>query len=136
MPPSRSRTSSTASTASVASRCSELVITRCESGSTRTGCTRSGSPQGMSSALQGQNVQVASGVLNQPPVAQPRAFQIAVRTLGRLVDPKEFADIVVKQSATAVVRLKDLGRIELASVHYSTNSYRDLDPAAALAISH
>ncbi len=34
-------------------------------------------------ALQGQNVQVASGVLNQPPVAQPRAFQIAVRTLGR-----------------------------------------------------
>ena len=47
-------------------------------------------------ALQGQNVQVASGVLNQPPVAQPRAFQIAVRTLGRLVDPKEFAEIVIK----------------------------------------
>src|SRR6202051_83829 len=52
-------------------------------------------------ALEGQNVQVASGVLNQPPVAQPRAFQIAVRTLGRLVDPDEFADIVVKQSATS-----------------------------------
>ena len=74
-------------------------------------------------ALQGQNVQVASGVLNQPPVA-----------LGRLVDPKEFAEIVVKQSATAVVRLKDVGRIELAAVDYSTNSYRDLDPAVALAI--
>src|SRR5229473_659742 len=85
-------------------------------------------------ALQGQNVQVASGVLNQPPVAQPRAFQIAVRTLGRLVDSKEFADIVVKQSSTAVVRLKDIGRIELAAVDYSTNSYRDLDPAVALAI--
>src|SRR5882762_7112888 len=85
-------------------------------------------------ALQGQNVQVASGVLNQPPVAQPRAFQIAVRTLGRLVDPKEFADIAVKQSSTAVVRLKDVGRIELAAVDYSTNSYRDLDPAVALAI--
>src|SRR6202040_2519854 len=85
-------------------------------------------------ALQGQNVQVASGVLNQPPVAQPRAFQIAVRTLGRLVDPKEFAEIVVKQSSTAVVRLKDVGRIELAAVDYSTNSYRDLDPAVALAI--
>jgi hydrophobe/amphiphile efflux-1 (HAE1) family protein len=85
-------------------------------------------------ALQGQNVQVASGVLNQPPVAQPRAFQIAVRTLGRLVDANEFADIVVKQSATSVVRLKDVGRIELAAVDYSTNSYRDLDPAVALAI--
>jgi hydrophobe/amphiphile efflux-1 (HAE1) family protein len=57
-----------------------------------------------------------------------------VRTLGRLVDPKEFADIVVKQSSTAVVRLKDVGRIELAAVDYSTNSYRDLDPAVALAI--
>src|SRR6202051_3946275 len=85
-------------------------------------------------ALQGQNVQVASGVLNQPPVSQPRAFQIAVRTLGRLVDPNEFADIVVKQSSTAVVRLKDVGRIELAAVDYSTKSYRDLDPAVALAI--
>src|ERR1700758_1808048 len=48
-------------------------------------------------ALQGQNVQVASGVLNQPAVAQPRAFQIAVPTLGRLVDLIEFADIVIKQ---------------------------------------
>src|SRR5260370_31481219 len=85
-------------------------------------------------ALQGKNVQVASGMLNQPPVAQPRAFQIAVRTLGRLVDPREFADIVVKQSSTAVVRLKDVGRIELAAVDYSTNSYRDLDPAVAFAI--
>ncbi len=85
-------------------------------------------------ALQGQNVQVASGVLNQPPVAQPRAFQVAVRTLGRLVDPNEFADIVVKQSANAVVRLKDVARVELAAVDYTTNSYLDGDPAVALGI--
>src|SRR4051795_11186498 len=52
----------------------------------------------IANALQGHNVQVAAGVLNQPPVTQPRAFQIAVRTLGRLIDPKEFAEIVVKQS--------------------------------------
>jgi hydrophobe/amphiphile efflux-1 (HAE1) family protein len=86
------------------------------------------------SALQGQNVQVASGVLNQPPIAEPRAFQIAVRTLGRLADPNEFANIVVKQNSTSVVRLKDVGRIELAAVDYTTNSYRDLDPAVALVI--
>src|SRR5207344_1175420 len=36
----------------------------------------------VTNALQAQNVQVAAGVLNQPPVAQPRAFQLAVRTLG------------------------------------------------------
>jgi hydrophobe/amphiphile efflux-1 (HAE1) family protein len=88
----------------------------------------------VTSALQAQNVQVAAGVLNQPPVAQPRAFQLAVRTLGRLVDPKEFAEIVVKQSADAVVRLKDIARVELAAVDYSTNSYLDGDPAVALAI--
>ncbi len=85
-------------------------------------------------ALQGQNVQVASGVLNQPPVEQPRAFQVAVRTLGRLADPNEFANIVVKQSANAVVRLKDVGRVELAAVDYATNSYLDRDPAVALGI--
>src|SRR6516165_8132321 len=85
-------------------------------------------------ALQGQNVQVASGVLNQPPVEQPRAFQVAVQTLGRLADPGEFGDILVKQTATAVVRLKDVARVELAALDYTTNSYLDRDPAVALGI--
>ena len=61
-------------------------------------------------ALQAQNIQVASGVLNQPPVEKPGAFQIAVQTLGRLANPDEFANIVVKQSAGAVVRLKDVAQ--------------------------
>ena len=47
----------------------------------------------------GQNIQVASGVLDQPPVAHPGAFQIAVQTLGRLDDPDEFGSIVVKADA-------------------------------------
>jgi hydrophobe/amphiphile efflux-1 (HAE1) family protein len=85
-------------------------------------------------ALQGQNVQVASGVLNQPPVEQPRAFQVAVQTLGRLADAGEFGDILVKQTATAVVRLKDVARVELAALDYTTNSYLDRDPAVALGI--
>src|SRR2546423_3416566 len=85
-------------------------------------------------ALQGQNVQVASGVLNQPPVDTPGAFQIAVKTLGRLADPEEFANIVVKQTASAVVRLRDVAKVELAALDYTTNSYLDLDPAVALAI--
>src|SRR5437588_3861850 len=85
-------------------------------------------------ALQGQNVQVASGVLNQPPVAQQGAFQIAVKTQGRLADPDEFSNIVVKQTASAVVRLRDVAKVELAALDYTTNSYLDLDPAVALAI--
>ncbi|MEA2974692.1 MAG: hypothetical protein QOF19_212 [Alphaproteobacteria bacterium] len=85
-------------------------------------------------ALQGQNVQVASGVLNQPPVSTPRAFQISVQTQGRLADPSEFGNITVKTTPTAVVRLKDVARVELAGQDYGTNSYLDRDPAVALAI--
>src|ERR1700704_4073244 len=47
-------------------------------------------------ALQGQNLQVASGVLDQPPSPNQGAFQIAVQTLGRLANPDQFANIVVK----------------------------------------
>jgi len=45
-------------------------------------------------ALQGQNVQVASGVLNQPPVPKAGAFEINVETLGRLTDPRQFENII------------------------------------------
>jgi hydrophobe/amphiphile efflux-1 (HAE1) family protein len=85
-------------------------------------------------ALQAQNVQVAGGVLDQPPMPKQGAFQFAVQTLGRLANPEEFANIVVKQAAGAVVRLKDVARIELAAQDYTSNSYLDRDPAVALAI--
>jgi hydrophobe/amphiphile efflux-1 (HAE1) family protein len=85
-------------------------------------------------ALQRQNVQVAAGILNQPPVATPGAFQISVQTLGRLADPNAFGDIVVKQSENAVVRLKDVARVELAALDYGVNSYLDKDPAVGLGI--
>src|SRR5260370_4585064 len=84
--------------------------------------------------LRGQTVQVASGVLDQPPIAHQGAFQIAVQTLGRLANPDEFYNIIVKQTASAVVRLRDVARIELAAQDYSTNSYLDRDPAVALGI--
>src|SRR5580765_8569963 len=83
----------------------------------------------VTAALQAQNIQVASGILNQPPVDKPGAFQISVQTLGRLANPEEFSNIVVKQTANAVVRVKDVATIELAAQDYSTNSYLDLNPA-------
>jgi hydrophobe/amphiphile efflux-1 (HAE1) family protein len=88
----------------------------------------------ITAALQAQNLQVASGVLNQPPVSHPGSFQIAVQTLGRLANPDEFANIVVKQTPGAIVRLKDVAKIELAALDYNSNSYLDSDPAVALAI--
>jgi hydrophobe/amphiphile efflux-1 (HAE1) family protein len=88
----------------------------------------------VTAALQAQNIQVASGILNQPPVDKPAAFQVSVQTLGRLADPDQFANIVIKQTANAVVRLKDIGRVELSGLDYSSNSYLNLDPAVAIAI--
>ena len=84
--------------------------------------------------LQGQNVQVASGVLNAPPVNDPRAFQIAVQTQGRLSDPAEFGNIIIKQTASAVVRLRDVARVELSGLDYSSNLYIDRDPSVGIAI--
>jgi len=85
-------------------------------------------------ALQRQNVQVAAGILNQPPVENQQAFQVAVQTLGRLADPEAFGNIVVKQSEDAVVRVRDVARVELAALDYGVNSYLDKDPAVGLGI--
>src|SRR3954452_323422 len=85
-------------------------------------------------ALAAQNIQVASGVLNQPPVPTQLAFQTAVRTLGRLSDPEEFRNIVVKQTANAVVKLRDVANVELIAQDYSSNSYLDRYDSVALAV--
>src|ERR1051325_8782328 len=81
----------------------------------------------VTAALQGQNIQVASGLLNPPPVDSPGAFQVSVQTLGRLADIEQFSNVVVKQTANAVVRLKDVAQVQLAGQDYSSNSYLDLD---------
>ncbi len=85
-------------------------------------------------AMQRQNVQVAGGVLNAPPVNANREFQIAVTTQGRLADPDEFANIVVKTTANAAVLLKDVARIELAAQDYGSNAYLNEYEAVAIAI--
>ncbi|MGD9768952.1 MAG: efflux RND transporter permease subunit, partial [Pseudolabrys sp.] len=90
--------------------------------------------QDVTTALQGQNIQVASGVLNQPPVANQLPFQIAVRTLGRLSDPAEFGNIVVKQTADAVVRIRDVARVELTGQDYSSISFLNRDQSVAIAV--
>jgi len=86
-------------------------------------------------ALQAQNVQVASGVLNQPPVPQPGAFQLNIETLGRLTDTRQFLNIVVKTEPDGrVTRVRDIGRVELAAQDYNVNSYLDERQAVALGI--
>src|SRR6266550_916229 len=86
-------------------------------------------------ALQAQNVQVASGVLNQPPTAGLGAFQLNVETLGRLADPRQFANIVVRNDPNGrVTRIRDVGRVELGAQDYSANGYLDERQAVPLLI--
>jgi hydrophobe/amphiphile efflux-1 (HAE1) family protein len=88
----------------------------------------------VTAALQAQNIQVASGVLNAPPVPEQLAFQVAVRTLGRLSDPAEFNNIVIKQTPDAVVRIRDVARVEIAAQDYNSASFLNRDPSVAVAV--
>jgi HAE1 family hydrophobic/amphiphilic exporter-1 len=86
-------------------------------------------------ALRGQNVQVASGVLDQPPVPDQGAFQLNVETLGRLREAKEFENIVVKtEPGGRVTRVRDIARVELGAQDYTANGYLDRRAAVPLLI--
>jgi hydrophobic/amphiphilic exporter-1 (mainly G- bacteria), HAE1 family len=72
-------------------------------------------------ALNEQNVQVAAGQLGQPPANQNQNYQISVRAIGRLSDPKEFENIILKTGTDGtLVRIRDVGRAELGAEDYSS----------------
>ena len=73
------------------------------------------------SALREQNVQVAAGAVGSDPAPRGHTFQISVRAAGRLSDPEQFQDIILKRSADgALVRVRDVGRTELGAESYTT----------------
>ena len=64
--------------------------------------------------LQEQNVQVAAGQIGQPPIPKGQDFQYTMTALGRLVEPEQFANIIIKTGNDGeVVYLKDVARTEL-----------------------
>ncbi len=72
-------------------------------------------------ALQEQNVQVAAGQIGQPPSQEGRSFQISVRAVGRLSEPSQFDNIILKTGTDGtLVRLKDVGHAELGAENYGT----------------
>lgn len=81
-------------------------------------------------ALRAQNVQVAAGIINQPPVPTTGAFQLNVETLGRLDDPAQFEDIIVRTDADGrVTRVRDIARVELTAQTYRAGANFDGQPA-------
>ncbi len=71
-------------------------------------------------ALREQNVQVAAGQVGQQPAPPGQAFQISVRAVGRLSEPAEFENIIVKAQGDTIVRLRDVGRVELGAEDYAS----------------
>ena len=72
-------------------------------------------------ALREQNVQVAAGGIGEPPASASQAYQLSVRAQGRLGEASQFENVVVKAGRDgALVRVRDVGRVELGAENYSS----------------
>jgi len=100
-------------------------------------------PNDVINALREQNVAVPAGQIGGPPVSSSQAYQLTVNVPGLLSDPNQFANIIVKSSsavsasgvtASQIVRIRDVGRVELGSVNYNIQSSLDGQPCASIAI--
>ncbi|MBR1123549.1 multidrug efflux RND transporter permease subunit [Bradyrhizobium lablabi] len=85
-------------------------------------------------AIRAQNLQITGGQIGEPPIAD-RAFQPNLTFTGRLKDQRQFEDIVVRAGADGrTVRLRDVARVELGALSYSTNSFLLRKSAVALLV--
>jgi multidrug efflux pump subunit AcrB len=86
-------------------------------------------------ALREQNVQVATGQIGQPPVQLGQPTQITLSTLGRLKEPEQFADVIIRSDASGrLVRIKDIGRVELGAKSQDVTCKLDGKPSIGLVI--
>ena len=94
-------------------------------------------PSDVIQAIQQQNQQVTSGQIGTPPAPDGQAFQYTVNVEGRLADPAQFANIIVKVDGTnggQITRVKDVARVELGAQTYAQSFALDSKPAAGIAI--
>ena len=78
----------------------------------------------VTNALQEQNVEIAAGQLGSPPNDGTQNYSMAVRVVGRLSDPRQFENIILKNQATGgagLVLLKDVGHAEVGAESYATS---------------
>ncbi len=64
----------------------------------------------VTAALQDQNVEIPAGAIGTAPSDAKQSFQVTLRVVGRLSDPREFEQIVLKNTNNGIVQLKDVGR--------------------------
>ncbi|MHC4921830.1 MAG: efflux RND transporter permease subunit [Planctomycetota bacterium] len=86
-------------------------------------------------ALREQNVQVAAGKIGQPPNPAGLNFEYTITTLGRLTTEEEFSNIIIKTNPDgAIVRLRDVARVELGAQDYSWYVQLGGKPSVGLSI--
>jgi HAE1 family hydrophobic/amphiphilic exporter-1 len=86
------------------------------------------------SALEDQNVEIPAGQLGRPPSDQKQNFQITLRVVGRLSEPREFESIILKNTPNGIVQLKDVGRAEIGAESYDTNLMYSGHPAIGVGV--
>jgi len=86
-------------------------------------------------ALSEQNVEVAAGQVGQQPALPGQQYQVSVRAVGRLSEPAEFDNIILKTNADGtLVRLKDVGRSELGAESYAADLQFNGKDAVGIAV--
>jgi len=86
-------------------------------------------------AIREQNLQVSAGAIGQPPAPPEQQFQYTIRAKGRLSDPAEFEQIVVRARPDgSFITLGDIARIELGAANYGWYGNLNGEPAALLAV--
>ena len=86
-------------------------------------------------AIREQNVQAPAGQIGLPPAPPGQEFQLSVQVKGRLADPEEFADIIVRTGKGAeMVRVRDVGRVELGSQSYSAFTRLNGNPTCTIQV--
>ncbi|MDB5903336.1 MAG: transporter, partial [Betaproteobacteria bacterium] len=92
-------------------------------------------PTDVANAIRAQNAQYAAGKVGAEPAPTGQALNYTVTARGRLLNPEEFGEIVVRAGGSAgVLRIKDVARVELGAQSYDTSTTVDGNPAAGLAV--
>ncbi|MBS0469772.1 MAG: efflux RND transporter permease subunit [Proteobacteria bacterium] len=92
-------------------------------------------PSDVQAAILAQNVQVSAGEIGAQPAVPGQELDATVTAQSRLETPEQFREIVLKSDAGgAIVRLKDVARVELGAQNYTVVSRMNGHPAAGLAI--
>jgi multidrug efflux pump subunit AcrB len=90
--------------------------------------------QDVIAAVQAQNVQVAAGQIGQPPTPKGQVTQYIITTLGRLHNRDQFANIILRNTGSSLVYLKDVANIEMGAQSYDQTCTLDQTPSVALSV--